>query len=166
MLPDLNVDLLRNLLLWAAKEHDKLDKKFAKQGILTAEWEQGSWAEQEKNGVCKTAYCMAGAATVATGHVLVWDRWFNDETGYAYTSTPTKGAHVERSAEYAYKRGQTHHEKRPVWDIAREEIGLTEWEADVFFDGGNTLYRLYLLARDFCEARYLEFGLSWADLKS
>lgn len=137
----LNIKLLRNLVLWARGESDRLDKKFVKLGEYN--WRQQDWAMQEKNGVCQTAFCMAGAAVVMSGYKMIWDDWYDE------------GGNVQsRNAEICRPKGSKREEDTlNIPRAARDFLGITEREANRLFDGDNGIEDIEYWAARICEDR-------------
>lgn len=87
------------------------------------EWYQGAWAIRTE---CGTAYCLAGHAVVLSGHEI-------------------------RVPEGEYQLGYATASGEYVSEVAMEELGLTEWEAERLFAEHNTLPTLWALAEDFTD---------------
>lgn len=89
------------------------------------EHDQSVWAQQTP---CGTAMCVAGHTATMCG-------WDIDRSFWS----PMTGFSQVRRAGCA--------ERRHVSDVAAEALGLTADEADVLFDGWNTLADLWWVAR-------------------
>lgn len=125
-LPKLDLQLLRDLVFWAEGD----DRKFK------ARWNQHEWATQERNGVCQTAYCIAGQAVAQAGIKI--------EYVLSYEHDGIKHMFAERTEN-----------GRWISDEAADILGLTEDEADDLFDGDNEFSDVKRVAEQICERRGL-----------
>lgn len=117
-----NVKLLRNLVLWAQGEHDRLGKKYA--GLAEYKWDQAYWAKEERNGVCRTAFCIAGAAVRMKGYKFVWAESADPQLFIAETCTK-KIDGVKRSFDIEL--------------TAMHLLGIDWDQAESLFNGDNTI---------------------------
>lgn len=117
---DINVPLLRKALEHIT-EHPE-------------EWRQGDWAlrcdqptevtngQGECETFCGTSFCLAGHVAVMTGHEISW-RQNPHATGTSNSFWVVGGDRIS--------------------DVARDELGLTERQAESLFAGSNTLDYLW-----------------------
>lgn len=145
----LNTKLLTDLVNWAA--FSEFGNTQPIPGFL-GRWDQNHWAYQRRNGVCDTAYCMAGQAVVQSGKQIVYDddNWYEDQVGGTLTrwqsatwcSPPVDTGKKTPKGVPIY----THNPDTETWvvisEAARLELGLTEDEADYLFNGDNELDRI------------------------
>lgn len=169
-LPTLNVQMISDLLTWAWADDQRLEEFMAKYPGWGS-WNQGVWAQELRNGVCKTAYCMAGQTVAQSNFKL--DLYLEDDVE---EFDPEKNAYVHVRSEWAaeecfpvvkngfdekgnqkYKRSG---ENVLISSKAQEILGLDEFEANMFFDGANDLTRLVYLALAFAKARDVTLDIS------
>jgi hypothetical protein len=81
-------------------------------------WYQRTWAKQES---CGTSFCVAGHAVYRAGYDVLWGEMLGD------TSTATDCAHPESQAVVS------------ISVMARELLGLTEYQSGTLFNGSNSL---------------------------
>lgn len=99
------------------------------------EWDQNSYAVKTYSPTaCGTAYCVAGHAVVMTGHTLEFG---NYRTAYYC------------GIDDGYET---------IAIVARKELGLSDAEAIILFNGENTLDRLWRLAEQFTDGEVTRNG--------
>lgn len=161
-LPTLNIDLLADLVNWAAADEDNTPEH-----PEWGKWAQNLWGLEVRNGVCKTAYCIAGQASVQSGFQFAWDRAPIMRTGYgddiqSHYETPLDldpGSTYEARSEYLVypvkevtvdgkvrKVADTARRGRSANDVAVEALGITDYEAEELFDGDNSIEKIVCLA--------------------
>lgn len=128
-LPELDLGLLQDLVRWAEGDNAKFKDV----------WEQNSYGHMSKNGVCQTAFCIAGQAVAQTGRKILWtletyDVPMDDRTHY-YASMTEDGDSIS--------------------DLGAEIIGLAEDEASALFDGDNEIQDVRQIAQEICTRRGL-----------
>lgn len=151
-----NKELLRNLVTWAAQDHEDLtvlSHMFPDWG----HWQQTVWAVEVRNGTCQTAYCIAGQACMQAG-------WKFDFSGTQESDGETLASdfqsltfdprqdYVWANGDYVYpvkevvgEDGKVTQvpdtEQRGRWarDVATEVLGIHVWEASMLFDGDNSI---------------------------
>lgn len=118
-------------------------------------------AEATRNGVCNTAYCMAGQAVVQAGYRLAYT---SDDEG---STSPALGAYEVLSADYCERRVLLGYDAngRPRWEETGERVyianagarilGLDSDEQGSFFDGDNGIEDLKFFVNKMCERRGL-----------
>lgn len=186
----LNVEAITTLIDWAEADEERRKTQYASWG----DWRQSLWglaktdsanvkalfetdadkageeiADMGKNGVCGTAYCMAGQAVVQGGYALDFkedtpDMWDGDTVGVSAENCvwqePTN--EINRWGRPVMREVG---EPRDISDVAREILGITDEESNRFFDGSNGIRRLKQLANQFCAVRGLDepydFDESW-----
>lgn len=167
--PKLNVEMLSNIINWAWADNNRLNAFMEKNFPGWGSWDQGHWAEEVRNGVCQTSFCMAGQTVVQAGFKLDyqfdgWDREIWDDESDQYVPAD-ENAKRTFTASYCYparkngltKEGEQRYrrtgESTSISNAAREILGLTQAEADLFFDGGNSIERVVRLAKTFAAVR-------------
>lgn len=167
----INNPLLSRLVLWAAEDqvrgtHPELAVRLgiAKEGDpRLGSWDQGTWGQAERNGVCKTAFCLAGGAVALDEtHMIVMED-VGDEWSGAYAipvDRVPEGVEVkwnyvwlpEDEGVYEFFRGLGKWDDvTSVSTRAAKLLGLNEGDADRLFDGNNTIWHVVTLAVDFAE---------------
>lgn len=183
----LNLPALMTLIDWAEADEEVRRRRFAGWG----DWRQSVWgtisaddpnvkaliesddADQQehavdllrdfdRNGVCGTAYCMAGQAVAQAGYDLIF------EDPYVGVDGVDLGLAVA-SAERCVKTeptGEVDSRGRPIFREVGEEgmiertaariLGLTVDEEDLFFNGSNSIDRLKRYVNRFCANRDME----------
>lgn len=118
-------------------------------------------AEASRNGVCNTAYCMAGQAVVQAGYRLDYT---SDKQG---STSPALGAYEVLSADYCERRVLLGYDVngRPRWEETGESVlianagarilGLDSDEQGSFFDGDNEINDLKFFVNKMCQRRGL-----------
>lgn len=178
---DLNLPALTTLIRWAEGD-EALAQRFGT-------WDQGVWSqvlvaesgldwdsasdkyadglsheevlEKTRNGVCQTAYCMAGQTVVQAGYRLIYN--FNeheeDDDGTGL------GEHVSLETTHCTKQEFLRFDERgkPVFrdtgetmeisEAAREILGMDHEESSRFFDGSNDIDDLKHMLNIFCQRR-------------
>lgn len=153
-LPTLNVPLLRDLVTWAAADEEHLADLAAKYpGWGT--WRQTVWAEQVRNGVCKSAYCIAGQAVVQVGMGLILEG--EDGVYSASECAPKRFDGLDDKGQPVYVLDHT--QEQPIPEVAKEAIGLTWQERVALFDGDNGIGDIVHLALTFAAERGVDLGL-------
>ena len=172
-LPTLNATLLFDLIRWA--EHDDtIDKSWGT-------WDQSSWGwvkataltdgqvKEARNGACQTAYCMAGQAAHQAGYRLLYnegDRITRDIEmfdGHHFDGLSITASECvqQRPTDRRTPRGAVIWEDVPgateeqISTVGAEVLGLTDEEAERFFEGDNDLPELRAMANRFCDDRGL-----------
>lgn len=149
----LNITLLRDLVTWAYQDEEAVQSPdFAAWG----HWDQNLWAQEIRNGVCQTAYCIAGQAVVQAGFGLLLDEQYEVEDGQprefrASTCAPKRFAGLDDQGREVYINDTTH--ERGIPAVAREVLGFTHSEGEVMFAGDNTIEQLVAMARIFAAKR-------------
>jgi hypothetical protein len=179
-LPTLNSTLLFDLVRWA--EHDA---EFDHQ--IWGTWDQGAWgwvmADQiekayVRNGVCRTAYCMAGQAVHQAGYRLLFDansqtereiemadgRDFVGQVATANDCIKQYDTGRKDSKGFQIWEDVATAEPEPINQVAIDILGLTHEEADVFFEGSNEAYQLREMANWFCQSRGLPLLYPYDDV--
>jgi hypothetical protein len=130
-LPTLDIQLLRDLVFWAEGDNSKYQEI----------WEQHSWAHKTKNGVCQTAFCIAGQAVAQANIKLQWDEVEEEilETG---------------ETKHHYYASFTEHGEF-IDEVAAKLIGLTQEEAEELFEGENGIEEVRAVASSICASRGL-----------
>lgn len=121
--------------------------------------------EETRNGVCQTAYCMAGQTVVQAGYRLIYTI---DDASDADDGTGL-GAHATLSTDVCVKQEWTGRfdgkgkpifrdtgERMPISDAAAEVLGLDWREQAVLFDGSNEIDDLKYFVNAFCRRRGME----------
>lgn len=131
----LNIKLLRSLVLWAMGEDERVSKKYAKLSEFV--WHQEDWARQERNGVCQTAFCMAGAAVSVSGYKIAWP----DHSGWWTDVSELRPDHIKevemRTASLCKKKGSE--ELYNIDTVAEKLLGIDVDEANELFSGDNDI---------------------------
>lgn len=163
-LPELNVTLIYDLLKWAEGD-EALAAKFRNWGT----WEQGVWARVDlnemrdlgirrttaeievarRNGVCQTAYCMAGQAVAQSDYRIIMD------DGSASDCIKEQPTDRKNARGFTIWEDVPNAPQREIWSVAQEILGLTYVEQSQFFQGDNKLDRLRELANLFTDVRGL-----------
>lgn len=152
----LNVEKLKELYDWAVASQEGLDRFFEEHPNY-AKHKQGAWGEVIKNGVCQTAFCLAGQTAVDAGYTFFVEKYdwadLSDNRRYATPGqlVPTDMVH-ELGLTFVKGSGKTfaHAKTEAISDevayggktlsameIATEELGIEDWEASRLFSGGN-----------------------------
>lgn len=99
------------------------------------EWNQGVWAVRS---ACGTTACIAGHTVLMTGHEVEWG--------------PSLVHDVEHDVEKAVAvLGEPWTPVQTIREVATRELGLTEDQAYLLFNAGNTLADLWWLAGKFTD---------------
>jgi hypothetical protein len=166
---ELNAPLLFQLIQWA--ERDERDGEFQGWG----HWDQSAWGwvptdpKEVRNGACQSAYCMAGQAAHQAGWRLLYDGGdeiirsvLSDDSkvwqGSAISASecvPQRNTGVKDSKGFDIWEDIPGGEAQPISVVGREALGLESDEAEMFFDGDNTLDTLKEMANLFCQDRGL-----------
>lgn len=135
----LNINLLSDLVTWAAVKQEFIDDANAAAQRFAAwpGWDQTSWGRELKGETpesCGTSYCMAGQAAAQAGFVMVGGR-----------------PHRENEIVYDYcvplnDKDNPEVEPRSISDVGRETLGLSDREAGYLFDGDNDLKSIVTIA--------------------
>lgn len=180
-LPNLNTDMILDLIDWAQRSEDRrltLDE-VEKWGW----WDQGSWGyvtsntdvdgvrinwssmgdedkEKVRNGVCKTAFCMAGDAAVRAGYRFDFPNFLGGEDyeDGAAGSRVIKQRPTGRFTPFGREIWEDDPSDGGRYDaeaVGQRAIGLASDEAEMFFSGNNTLEMLREMANRFAMDRRL-----------
>ena len=180
--PALDLHLLRMLVAWAEQDEAFADK-FAEWGawsqstygieIERANIAVGMYDKVALNKVtwagneCGSAYCIAGQTVIQRGYRMD----YGPDSACGFGGGPESDITLYgRSADRCVMQ-QPSGEKdckgrdimvdvpgaysQPIHEVARQQLGLTDIEAGVLFDGDNDVYMLKGLINGFCEARGL-----------
>lgn len=162
----LNLPALQTLVSWAEGD-EALAAKFGT-------WDQGHWAkallgegwgnevnestvfEETRNGVCQSAYCMAGQTVVQAGYRLIYQTYGEHEDGKDVYSTTdcVKQEYLGRGPD-GRPRFRDTGQVQSISSAAREVLGLDWREADYLFDGDNGIPDLKALINAMCVRRGL-----------
>lgn len=160
-LPVLNTELLSRLITWAvedaaAHEGDEVAAQvLAEQFPEWGHWNQNVWGEERRNGVCDTAYCIAGQAVAQVGMGLVLEaNGVDDEGRTHYVASQCRprrfvGLDEHGKPRYELSDGETQY----IPNVAQEALGLTDDERVALFAGENTIEQVVSLAHLFARVR-------------
>jgi hypothetical protein len=142
----LNKKLLEKVVTWAVADHEsdlEMLKKFEGWGI----WDQGQWFSKEKNGECKTAYCLAGAAVTQSGWGMILDVIDTDSTGKAIAWEAEACAPVIEYKKNGQPKKLDESRMQQISHVGREVLGL-EYERNEheLFDGDNDIEDVVTMA--------------------
>lgn len=163
----LNLPAITTLIEWAEGD-EALAARFGT-------WNQGLWAqvllsedasprdtvdtervaEETRNGVCETAYCMAGQTVVQAGYRLIYTH-----NGYEEGRPSFSTAECIRQ-EFAGRRPNGTPIFRDTGDVmaistaAQRILGMDYSEQSAFFDGDNKVEDLKHMVNAFCQRRGL-----------
>lgn len=158
--PTLDTTLLFNMITWAEQDEEIQNYGlFAGWGL----WNQGSWAindnpaeapaaqwvEDPHDTSCQTSYCMAGQAAHQAGYRAIFQGL---HSGEACIKQETAG---RTKQGYTIWQDVTNAPIESIAIVGRRVLGLTDDEADLFFEGDNELDDLRRLANTFCFGRDL-----------
>lgn len=191
----LNTELLRDLVTWAATENIKRENpdKAVELGLMKpgtevkgVKWDQGRWANAQRNGTCQTAFCIAGhAAHLAKDQYTVmmyagtgWDgvRTYEGEHLIDISVLPKelpRGVEVDKAFKVMWVEeaslydlpdsdefAETVHEyMRDIGDVGAEELGLDYMESDSLFSGSNEIEDVVAIAVAIAKAHDEDLGL-------
>lgn len=162
-LPELNVGLLFDLVKWAEGD-EALAQRYRNWGT----WKQGLWAEIDwnelavhgidpedggeveiarRNGVCGSAYCMAGQAVAQSDYRIIM------EDGGASNCIKEEWTGEVNEKGWQVWQDVPGARREAISDVAATVLGLTYVEQSQFFNGDNELPRLRELANLFTDAR-------------
>jgi len=153
--PVLDSFLLRDLIMWADKDEKAIQHKAALAGI---KWDQSDWARETRNGVCKTACCIAGAAVLATGLGLLFEGDEGEKSRTAYGCAPLVPSD-ELDDKGKPVMVPDRDQFRSINMGGRQALGLTEYEADYLFNGDNDLATVAAIAERIAERRGINLSL-------
>jgi hypothetical protein len=183
-LPAPNIPMLTGLYEWAEKADGLVWRDATLEGIPA--WKQGDWARIRRNGVCETAFCIAGHAVSQSNYLFVvvkeegWDQTYDLDADEQRVDLWVTGVShcIKRDAlprigldDTAVKHGVYIEIPQgmldgnlalyggPIMEIenaAREVLGLTRREAGRLFSGGNTLWDLRYYMAKIAEARGID----------
>lgn len=160
-----NVEMLKKLYDWAVASQENLEKFFEKNPKFK-EHNQGDWGKVIKNGVCQTAFCLAGQTAVLAGYTFLLGHDELDNTYAGYPAEATSGTMIPKADVHSYGlkfvggSGRTfarppsyavnvpYDQGRHASDIAQEELGLDEVEASRLFAGHNDVDRIRHIIND------------------
>lgn len=155
-LPALNVKLMKDLLTWARQDQSKIENIAKFKGWGT--WEQESWAKEVRNGVCRSSYCMAGQAVVQAGYGLKYENtdedWDGNQIWSASECAPQRVIGTNNKGEPMYEL--VNEATEYIETAAARVLGLTRYEADLFFHADNSISDLERLAAEFARKRALD----------
>lgn len=190
----LNISMLMDLIHWAeVSERFRIEREMTAPTDIVEEgapvelpgltsrwgvWDQNSWAQlftrrevrgdtaarKARNGVCGSAYCMAGQTVNQSGYRLILD------SDYKSTDFSASQCIAERpTGRYDNKGGMIYEDVpgAPILSIseaARDILGLNEREADRFFEGDNNIEILKEMVNAFCVRRELPLAYPAADV--
>lgn len=168
-----NVELLEKLYRWAVASQKSLDK-FWEENPDWAKHNQGNWGQVVKNGTCQTAFCLAGQVAVQEGYTFVLSKDDWDEQGSVRMATGAAmvpkskvhslGLHFVRGSGKSFAWGERAEilnfytesgESRYASEIATEALGITDNEANLLFNGGNTVEDI----RHFINGIFINHGI-------
>lgn len=159
-LPTMNVPLLRDLVCWAAADEAHL-QDLAKEFDGWGQWDQNVWSREVRNGVCRTAYCIAGQAVAQVGMGFVYDYDHEDDNGHevyaAAFCAPKTFVGLDDKGQPQYELDRSREEY--VSSTAKRAIGLSDNEGSALFGGDNTITEVVGLALMFAERRGVDLGL-------
>lgn len=176
----LNVEAITTLIDWAESDEERRAQRYSSWG----NWRQGLWglastasenvrnllrndseaaaeeiADMGRNGVCGTAYCMAGQAVVQAGYALDYqdnvDTWDGNMLGISAENCVWQEP-TDQINRWGRPVMQDVGDPREISDVAQEILGFTEEEASAFFSGSNSIRVLKEYANSFCESRDLD----------
>lgn len=114
------------------------------------EHDQGIWAHRTS---CGTAMCMAGTAVALEGHKIIWPEI--DLVYYQADKCLVPDGHKAR--EWGENFGY-------IWNVAEADLELTSYEADILFEGDNSLQDLEAMVENLANGRDIGHGLpDWED---
>ena len=168
----LNTELLSNLVTWAYADHNKIEEllaKFPQWGT----WDQADWAQEIRNGVCQTAYCMAGAAVADAPQYRFNFDFFPEQTYNPETMEWEDTGRSEASTSLCYKVRKNGKDPvtgaqryRRVGDfesisvVAQELLGITYAEANYLFNGNNDIEDIVGIALELANHYGVNLNLS------
>lgn len=163
-LPELNTDMIYDLIKWAEAdqkgENDSLFKTWGK-------WDQGLWAngpkkskkvgaqEIKETNLCGTAFCMAGQAVAQSDYRMILESGEGDSWGATYCVRVEPTGKVTGKGVPLYRDVPGARAER-ISQVARKVLGLASDEVDFFFEGTNSLYTLKAVANGMCARRGLD----------
>jgi hypothetical protein len=171
-LPKMNTDLLSKIVTWAYADHNQLNEFMNDNFPGWGSWNQGAWAEEVRNGVCKTAFCIAGQVVSQSNFVLNLE--FEDETIYDFDNdayvptgkkigdaeTCTPGFVTTNSKGKAVVVPDPEAEPVSISLAASEILGLSGYEAEALFAGTNSISKVIYLAMSFARLRDQSLDIS------
>jgi hypothetical protein len=148
----LNKKLLEKIVTWAVADHEsdqQMLKKFEGWGM----WDQGLWFSKEKNGECKTAYCLAGAAVTQSGWGMILEPVDTDSTGKVTAWEAEACAPVIEYKKNGQPKKLDHTRVQQISHVGREVLGLSpDRNEHEIFDGDNDIEgvvtKAYLIAQN------------------
>ena len=151
--PPLDLTFLRNLVVWCQQDEKFINYlvRITENAGWESEHEQSSWAHKVRNGVCRTAYCVAGQAAVQIGKVLQYD----DEERYDEERTAAPEEEKSYYDQYLDFYATYTEEGENIEDVAQNAIGLNFDEAAALFNGDNDLETIETVAMEICARRGL-----------
>lgn len=167
-LPTLNLDLLKALVGWAKDDEVAMQDFIQKHGDKLAQWgfegkwDQGYWGKQITNGVCETAYCIAGQAVIQAGYQFHYERVEDlDANRTLFTADwvyPVKQEGTWKDGKPKYV-ADTSREGFYTPHLAQRALGLTNLEREYLFDGDNTIGDVVYIASQIADRRDLNLGI-------
>lgn len=153
-IPAMNVELMGDVLTWATADEcaiQELKEKFPEWG----EWKQGRWAEEARNGICQTSYCIAGQAAHQVGYMPILESVYGNEDRTILQATdcaPRKFAGLDEKGKPKFIP-DPEAPARHISTVGREALGITSYEADALFSGENDLGTVVAMALGFARVR-------------
>jgi hypothetical protein len=167
-----NVELLKEMYAWAVASQRGLDK-FFEDHPKYAKHNQGDWGQVQKNGVCQTAFCLAGQAAVNAGYTFViddtdWEPYNGHRSASSAMMVPKADVHklgltFVRGTQRTFARlpaDADYPDTRHPSDIAAEVLGIESWEADRLFNGSNGVTDIAYHINDIFEDHGIEDRIS------
>jgi len=133
----LNFELLASTIKWAAHEHEA----WIDNPAYTMMWRQGAYVTPMR---CGTAACIAGRVALDAGFApsISWGDLHAQWVGVGEPPVP-----VSQNGLATWR------------EIGRVLLGLSDWEADKLFSGGNSITCVEAISRDI--ARYHGYEPTW-----
>jgi hypothetical protein len=136
--------------------HDDMDEEFDREGREVA---VDVLDKAILNGVCQTAYCMAGQTVVQAGRKILYDdaSW-NGSGLFASADQCVEVQPTGSFNRYGYPVTEVVDGTQDnISSAARRILGLSPYEADEFFAGDNSIMKLKQYANKFARDRDMEF---------
>lgn len=170
----LNIGMLSTLVTWAAQDYllRSNPERAASLGIAPdknatpGEWDQGTWGRAERNGHCKTAFCIAGGAVALDRNYITVMRLHGvlrngtkdyEQIGVVKADQPLPDG-VEAKDGYIWLDDSPEESESlegvPIYgtsDTGQHLLGLTEDQRSYLFDGDNSIEAVVSLAYTFAK---------------